>query len=66
MAKTRREIALAAAAVSSRNARRRRFQRALQEMRDQDLVVHVREEIEGEFRDVPEYTPEATFRAVYR
>lgn len=48
------------------NARRRRFQRYVTEMRDSGLVVCVREELaDGSFRDAPEYTPEAAFRAIY-
>lgn len=62
------ERSLRASNTRSRNARQRRFQRALQEMRDSGLVVHVRAEdpSTGDFFTPVEYEPEATFAAVYR
>lgn len=61
------ERSLRASRARTRNARRRRFQRYLQEMRDYGLVVHVREEqADGSFRTPEEYDTVATFDAVYR
>lgn len=66
MVKSRRDIALNASRASSRAARMRRFQRVVQEMRDEGMVVIVREEAGGAFRDVPQLSIEATFDAVHR
>lgn len=68
MPMTTAERSLNASRARSRNARTRRFQRALQEMRDSGLVVHVREENPetGEFFTPVQYEPGATFDAVYR
>lgn len=64
---TTEERSLRASRARVKNARRRRFQRYLQEMRDQGLVVHVRAEREdGSFGTPEEYEPAATFAAVYR
>jgi hypothetical protein len=67
MAMTTVERSQRANAVKTAKAKRRRWVRVLQEMRDAGLVVHVREEdAQGEF-DTPQWSePEATFTAVYR
>jgi hypothetical protein len=57
MALTRQEIALRASRVRSANARRRRFQRYVREMRQAGLIVVVREGVDGsaETRLHPDY-----------
>jgi uncharacterized protein YllA (UPF0747 family) len=61
------ERSLRANAVKTEKARTRRFQRTVQEMREAGFVVHVRsEDADGNWFDVPEFTPWATSAAMYR
>lgn len=54
-------------AAKTAKAKHRRWIRALQEMRDEGLVVHVRQEAaDGQFFTPAEYEPAATFAEVYR
>jgi hypothetical protein len=68
MTMTTEERSRRASRARSLNARRRRFQRALQEMRESGLVVLVLvedPEIPDSMLAAAEYTPEETHAAVY-